>query len=69
MMLAFALDQTQQLACQLFQAAWAKAGSARLLREWLWSLFYELPFDSMTANMQAIAYGLHIEGRIGIWPQ
>ena len=31
MMLAFAVDQAQQLACQLFQAAWDKVGSKRLL--------------------------------------
>jgi hypothetical protein len=66
MMLAFAVDQAQQLACQLFQAAWAEAGSKRLLWERLRSLFYELPFDSMTAIWQAIAYGFHIEGRIVI---
>lgn len=66
MMLAFAVDQAQQLACQFFQAAWAKVGSKRLLWERLRSLFYELPFDSMTAIWRAIAYGFHIEGRIVI---
>ena len=48
MMLAFAVDQAQQLACQLFQAAWAKAGSKRALWEKLRALFNELPMDSMT---------------------
>ena len=66
MMLAFAVDQAQQLACQFFQAAWAKVGSKRLLWERLRSLFYELPFDSMTAIWRAIAYGFHIEGPIVI---
>jgi len=66
MMLAFAVDQAQQLACQFFQAAWAKVGSKRMLWERLRSLFYELPFDSMTAIWRAIAYGFHIEGRIVI---
>jgi len=33
MMLAFAVDQAQQLACRLFQAAWVKAGSKRFLWE------------------------------------
>jgi hypothetical protein len=66
MMLAFAVDQAQQLACQLFQAAWAKAGSKRMLWQRLRSLFYELPFDSMTAIWRAIAYGFHIQGRIVI---
>ena len=66
MMLAFAIDQAQQMACQLFQDAWAKAGSKRFLWERMRSLFYELPFDSMTAIWRAIAYGFHIEGRIVI---
>jgi len=29
MMLAFLMDQVQQLCCPLFQAAWAKWGSKR----------------------------------------
>lgn len=66
MMLAFAVDQAQQLACQLFQAAWDKAGSKRSLWERMRSLFYELPMASMTAIWRAIAYGFHIEGRIVI---
>jgi hypothetical protein len=66
MMLAFAVDQAQQLACQFFQAAWAEVGSKRLLWERLRSLFYELAFDSMSAIWRAIAYGFHIEGRIVI---
>lgn len=66
MMLAFAVDQAQQLACQFFQAAWAKVGSKRMLWQRLRSLFYELPFDSMTAIWRAIAYGFHIEGPIVI---
>ncbi len=66
MMLAFAIDQAQQLACHFFQAAWRAMGSKRRLWERLRSLFYELPFDSMTAIWRAIAYGFHIEGRIVI---
>ncbi len=66
LMLAFAIDQAQQLACQLFQAAWEKAGSKRHLWERMRSLFYELPFDSMTDIWRAIAFGFHIEGRIVI---
>ena len=31
MMLAFLVDQTQQLCCALFRAVWAKLGSKRLL--------------------------------------
>jgi hypothetical protein len=61
MMLAFAVDQTQQLACQLFQAAWAKAGSKRALWEKLRGLFHDLPMDSMTMIWRAIAFGFHVE--------
>jgi len=61
MMLAFAVDQAQQLACQLFQAAWAKAGSKRALWEKLRALFNELPMDSMTMIWRAIAFGFHVE--------
>ena len=66
MMLAFAIDQAQQLACQLFQAAWQKAGSKRRLWERMSSLFNELPFTSMSDIWRAIAYGFHVEGRIVI---
>jgi hypothetical protein len=61
MMLAFAVDQAQQLACQLFQAAWAKAGSKRALWEKLRALFNELPMESMTMIWRAIAFGFHVE--------
>ncbi len=66
MMLAFAIDQAQQLGCILFQAAWQHAGSKRHLWERLRSLFYELPFDSLSQIWRAIAFGFHIEGRIVI---
>ena len=62
MMLAFAVDQAQQLACRFFQAAWSKAGSKRALWEKLRSLFNELPMDSMTMIWRAIAFGIRIEG-------
>lgn len=66
MMLAFAIDQAQQLACRLFQIAWAKCGSKRSLWEKMRSLFYALPMDSMSMIWRAIAHGYHIEGRIVI---
>lgn len=66
MMLAFAVDQVQQLACPLFQAAWDEAGSKRFLWERMCSLFYELPMASMSEIWRAIAYGFHIEGKIVI---
>jgi hypothetical protein len=40
MMLAFLVDQTQQLCCALFRAVWAKLGSKRLLWERMRALFY-----------------------------
>jgi len=61
MMLAFAVDQAQQLACQLFQAAWSKVRSKRALWEKLRSLFNELPMDSMSMIWRAIAFGFHVE--------
>jgi hypothetical protein len=39
MMLAFLVDQAQQLCCALFQAVWAKLGSKRLLWERMRALF------------------------------
>jgi hypothetical protein len=66
MMLAFTIDQAQQLSCKLFQAAWEKVGSKRLLWERMRSLFNELSIDSMTDIWRVIAFGFHIEGRIVI---
>ena len=42
MMLAFLVDQVQQMCCPLFQAAWAKMGSKRRLWEKMRALFYGL---------------------------
>src|SRR6266568_9493132 len=47
MMLAFLVDQTQQLCCALFRAVWAKLGSKRLLWERMRALFYDYRLDSM----------------------
>jgi hypothetical protein len=46
MMLAFLVDQTQQLCCPLFQAVWHKAGRKRALWEQLRSHVYHFVFDS-----------------------
>ena len=54
MMLAFLVDQTQQLGCALFQAVWAKLGSKRLLWERMRSLFYTYRLDSMRALLEAL---------------
>jgi hypothetical protein len=57
MMLAFLVDQAQQLCCALFQAVWAKLGSKRLLWERLRSLFYTYHLDSMRELFEALLYG------------
>src|SRR5713101_4063831 len=58
MMLAFLVDQTQQLCCALFQAVWAKLGSKRLLWERMRSLFYTYRLESMRELLEALFYGL-----------
>ena len=57
MMLAFLVDQTQQLCCALFQAVWAKFGSKRLLWECMRSLFYTYELASMRQLLEALLYG------------
>ncbi|MBN1878019.1 MAG: hypothetical protein JXA33_27605, partial [Anaerolineae bacterium] len=61
MLLAFAVDQVQPLACPLFQAAWRKVGSKRRLWERLRGLFYDLPFATMTDIGRALAFGYHLQ--------
>ena len=57
MMLAFLVDQTQQLCCALFQAVWAKLGSKRLLWERMRALFYDYRLESMRELLEALFYG------------
>ena len=57
MMLAFLVDQTQQLCCALFQAVWAKLGSKRLLWERMRALFYGYHLESMRELLEALFYG------------
>ena len=57
MMLAFLVDQTQQLCCALFQAVWAQLGSKRLLWERMRALFYDYAFASMRQLFEALWYG------------
>jgi Transposase DDE domain len=57
MMLAFLVDQAQQLCCALFQAVWAKLGSKRMLWERLRALFYDYAFTSMRQLFEALLYG------------
>jgi Transposase DDE domain len=58
MMLAFLVDQVQQLCCALFQAVWAKLGSKRLLWERIRALFYDYRLESMRELLEALWYGL-----------
>jgi len=58
MMLAFLVDQVQQLCCPLFQAAWAKWGSKRLLWEKMRALFFDYALESMRQLLEALLYGL-----------
>ena len=58
MMLAFLVDQTQQLCCALFQTVWAKLGRKRLLWERMRALFYDYALASMRQLLAALFYGL-----------
>jgi len=58
MMLAFLVDQAQQLGCWLFRKAWEKAGSKRQLWENVRSRFREFPVDSMETLYRSIAFGI-----------
>ena len=58
MMLAFLVDQTQQLSCKLFRAVWEKLKSKRALWERMRSLFKEFEFESMQMLYHAILYGV-----------
>jgi hypothetical protein len=58
MMLAFLVDQTQQLCCGLFRAVWEKLGSKRALWEKLRSHFYHFTIRSMRQLYEAMLYDL-----------
>ena len=57
MMLAFLVDQTQQLSCTLFQSVWKKLGSKKALWERIRALFNCFLFDSMEMLYLAILHG------------
>jgi hypothetical protein len=57
MMLAFLVDQVQQMCCPLFQAVWAKLGSKRRLWERMKALFYDYALESMWHLFEALLYG------------
>ncbi len=64
MMLAFLVDQAQQLAYSLFQAVLKKEGSRRSLWEHVRALFYSLEFDSMESIYRALLYGYKVKGLV-----
>lgn len=57
MMLAFLIDQAQQLSCWLFQDALQKAESKRYLWENIRGFFHNYRVDSMETILRAIAHG------------
>jgi hypothetical protein len=57
MMLAFLLDQIQQMSCWLFQEAWKKEESKRSLWESIRAIFHNWRVDSMETIYRAIAHG------------
>lgn len=58
MMLAFLVDQAQQLCCPLFRAVWKKLGSKRALWERVRSLFWYFRIRSMRQLYEALLYDL-----------
>ena len=58
MMLAFLVDQTQELCCPLFQAVRAKLSSRRLLWDHVRSHFRHCRLESMQQLQEAILYDL-----------
>jgi len=58
MMLAFLVDQTQQLCCCLFQSVWKKLGSKKALWERIRSYFHTFLVQSMEEVYRAILCGI-----------
>jgi hypothetical protein len=58
MMLAFLVDQAQQLCCALFRAVAEKCGSKRTLWERLRALFFAYALTSMRQLLEALLYGV-----------
>lgn len=61
MMLAFLVDQTQQLCCTLFQSVWRKLGSKKSLWESMRSYFKCFLLKSMTELYKALLYGIKVQ--------
>jgi len=58
MMLAFLVDQLQQLCCPLFQAAWHKMKTKCHLWDEIRNCFHAFRFDSMTELLTALIRGI-----------
>ena len=61
MLLAFLIDQIQQLSNELFQKALKKSEWKKYLWDDVRSFFKTMPFDSMEMIYNAIIYGFKIE--------
>ena len=57
MMLAFLVDQVQQMSCPLFRAAWKKAGCKRELWEKMRAVFHIFAVESMEMIYRTILVG------------
>jgi hypothetical protein len=57
LMLAYVVEQTQQLCCAVFQAVWARLGSQRRLWERRRALFSDDAFAAMQQLCEALWYG------------
>ena len=68
MMLAFLVDQIQQLGDALFQAVLKKKKRLIRVRERMRALFDTLDFQSMAELYQAILYGYRVQVEIGASP-
>jgi len=68
MMLAFLVDQVQQLAFPLFQAVLKKEGSRKRLWQHMRALFYTLEFASLADIFRALLYGYKVEGVVIFGP-
>jgi hypothetical protein len=61
MMLAFLVDQTQQLCCILFQSVWKKLGSKKALWESIRSYFKCFVVNAMEEIYRALLYGINAQ--------
>lgn len=61
MMLAFLVDQVQQMCCSLFQAARVKCGSMRSLWERIRGYFHLYVAPSMEAILHCIVNGVKVD--------